>query len=45
MLNLCVVYGPTLLTWLYSNEQVFGMLHMSEDKKKLNYTQLGDLQL
>jgi hypothetical protein len=34
MVNLRVVYGPTLLTWLYSNQQVFGMLHMSEGKNK-----------
>ncbi len=35
MVNLCiVVYEPTLLTWLYSNQQVFGMLHMSEDQNK-----------
>jgi hypothetical protein len=23
MVNLCFAYGPTLLTWLYSNQQVF----------------------
>ncbi len=46
MVNLCFAYGPTLLTWLYSNQQVFWhATHVWRQKKKLNYTQLGDLQL